>query len=145
MHEDKDPVEEALEVLTEALRTELIEDGKIDVSLKVHEKLQEDYAELFDKYSQLVRNYDNLASRRAGMLNHLQRIRTKADMATGYNNVSGSCEEAADSGRGAGAEGAVDRLIAMHAGNILEVQRLKGMLRAAKVPEWVIEGKEKEE
>jgi hypothetical protein len=144
MYEDEDPVEKALGVLTEALRTELIEEGKITVSLKEHQKLQEDYVELFDQKRDLSKNYDELYRRNNGMMNHLQRIRTKADMATGYNNVSGSCEEAADAGRGAGAEGAVDRLIAMHAGNILEIQRLKGLLKAAKVPEWVIEGREED-
>lgn len=113
----EDPVNDALNTLVIALREEVREEEK--VSMDIHQQLKVDHIELKREHAQLQKDFEELQRRNQGMLNHLQRIRTKADMASGYDNKSGGCEEAAEKGRSAGAEGAVDRLIAMFAGKLM--------------------------
>ena len=169
-----------------------------EVSLGEYEAIYKKYTtalamleERKHELAQKDKESEYLKTRNQGMLNTAQRIRRKADMATNYVNKSGGDEEAAEGGRSAGAEGAVDRLIALYAGKVTEeqgnlptlddgthrlctelygecgpkqmrkvvggsdarmlhdavdeIQRLKELLRAAKVPDWVIKGEDREE
>ena len=136
-------IEDALENLLDACRQEVTEETK--VSVVVHTKLRGDFADLFEKHKELTKGFDDLLMRSDGQSRTLARIRAKVDLATGYMNISGGFDEAAVKGRAAGAEGAVDRLIALYAGKVTEVDRLQELLRAAKVPEWVIKGEDREE
>ena len=117
---NEDPVGEALDALLVALREEVTAEDK--VSYTEHCKLQADYAKLYDEHVELEREFNGLTTRIDGMVRKLTRIRTKADMASGYTNASGGFDEADLQGRAAGAEGAVDRLIALYAGKLKEEQ-----------------------
>jgi hypothetical protein len=64
---------------------------------------------------------ETLRRRNEGMLNHLTRIRTKADLASGF--IQGGMEDCSLQGRSSGAEGAVDRLIAMFAGKLCKERK----------------------
>lgn len=87
-----------------------------DASDEVLRSCWEDATKAQERIDELEERCENLYKRHQGQARLLARIRAKADAALGYVNESGGFDEASVKGRGAGAEAAVDLLIAHFAG-----------------------------
>ena len=115
---DVEEIDAAIEALKEALAKDILGDTK--VTSAQYNEMRKSRDEAKKKMEQMKRDYDELYRRCSGMSSHLARIRRKADTASGYENESGGSMEATIKMRAAGAEGAVDRLIALYCGKLGE-------------------------
>ena len=110
----EEAVEAAMETLRGAVARDILDDNT--VTSKQYNEMRYERDELERQKAEMKRDYDELYRRVNGMSRHLSRIRSKADVASGYENTSGGGAEATIKFRAAGAEGAVDRLIALYCG-----------------------------